>query len=265
MSKRLVPLHISTFYPTGKTILLEKRDDGWFNTTFTNNYTWQTPVKEIFNPERVVTNTVMLPVGLQEAIKNISKNTWEEHQPFLPDVVSMIRLDTDDDEAPVFIVDVERWDFGIGGQCDVIFGKTGENYSEIGHVRKGFSELALHEKINGRPPIELCYSLTPSHWEYYGVRNNTYLRELYVFDGKQYNLAVRSWLKNDTEGQEDVAQVFPSNREGEEKLETRSEELEAEKPNETNSLWLFAGIIFCLYAVCHFLRKKSPKNQKMKP
>jgi len=47
-------------------------------------------------------------------------------------------------------------------------------------------------------------------------------------------------------------------------LET-DEELGVEEPQETNSLWLFAGIIFCLYAICHFLRKRSPKNQKMKP
>jgi len=49
------------------------------------------------------------------------------------------------------------------------------------------------------------------------------------------------------------------------RLETTDEELGVEEPNETNRLWLFAGIIFCLYAICHFLRKKSPKNQKMKP
>jgi len=49
------------------------------------------------------------------------------------------------------------------------------------------------------------------------------------------------------------------------RLETTDDELGVEEPNETNRLWLFAGIIFCLYAICHFLRKKSPKNQKMKP
>jgi len=59
------------------------------------------------------------------------------------------------------------------------------------------------------------------------------------------------------------AQVSPSNREGEEKLGIRNEELGEEelgieKQETPNRLWLYVGVIFFLSVVFYFLRKKKP-------
>ena len=62
-----------------------------------------------------------------------------------------------------------------------------------------------------------------------------------------------------TAGKEDVAQVSPSNHEGEEKLGMRNEELGIEKEG-ANRLWLYAGVVFLLATAFYFLRKRFSKN-----
>jgi len=254
LQKRLVSVSAEMFFPTDKTILLERRDDGWYNTTLTNNYTWQKPIKGVIKVEMVTTNTAMLPTVLQETIRNTPNNTWNKPGPFLPDTIAMMQLDVDGKGIPAFLMDVNREDFRIGDRCYVIFGKTGKTYSELGHIRKGFTEFALHEKTNGWHSMEFRFPPIPVHL---GGRPDVYVRELYVFDGKQYNLAVRSWCKNDTEDQEGETQVSSSNREGEAKLEIRNEELGIEKQETPNRLWLYLAVLPFILAIIYLMRKKK--------
>jgi len=190
------PLSLETFAPIGKTVAFGERNQyGYPTLTFVKDYTWQTPLKEVFKPECVVTNTVLLPVGLTEAIKKHWENIEEEYALSL-DAVAVMVLDLNGEREEVFLVDRVRPKFDSGDTDYVIFGKTGETYSEMGTVRKGFAEYAVHEKTNGQHSVEFCYSM-PTGYEYYDARSSSYVRDLYVFDGKRYNIAVRSWCKSD--------------------------------------------------------------------
>ena len=100
----------------------------------------------------------------------------------------MFTLDLEGGDWPTFFVNTGVWSENFGGDCYTILQRTGTmSYPEIGYFRKGFTELALHEKVNGLHSIECRYPVTGDY----------HVRELYVFDGTRYNIVVRSWSKDD--------------------------------------------------------------------
>ena len=181
-------------YPVGKTVVWEWGESEYpTRMAFTKNYVWKSPVTPLFRPDIVMTNTHLLPQHLQSVIVRKRAEEWWRlpQEPMYPEKTELFTLDLEGNGNPVFFVKVGRWDEDFGGECYVIFRQTDiTTYPEAGSFRRGFAELALHEKTNGLHSIE-CH-----HPFKYGDQRGS-VRELFVFDGKRYNIVARSWCKND--------------------------------------------------------------------
>jgi len=186
-------LHVC--YPIGKTVIWKHGKSKYPQLSLANHYTWPLPVTGFFKPNVVMTNTATLLYHLQGAIIAKRSEVWWEHRrtPMVPEAIEMFTLDLEGQGKPSFFVNTGLFSSEFDAYCYIILRQTGSTtYSEIGHFRKDFTRLALHEKINGLHAIECRY---PSGYIF--QKDDFHARELYVFDGKRYNIAMRSWHKND--------------------------------------------------------------------